>query len=405
MHVELPIGKNPWTVEVRDTDFKTCNGPTAPPITDPETAVGRAMEHPVRFEPLRRGMTPDDKVALVVDERLPELAKLIQGVLKYLASAGIPPESVTVISPAGSPQDWINDLGDDFADIQAEIHQPDDRKKLSYLATSEGGRRLYMNRTLVDADQVIILSARRHHPLLGITGAEELVYPALSDAENQKASRGAISAAALKGEPPTDGTATEATWLLGLPFFVHVIEGPGGAPIEITAGLPTTAAECGQRVENYWKTELPERAETVLVTLSGNPLEHTFEDLARAAMAGARVVKAGGRVVVLSDADPELGPGFLLLRESDHAVDAIKRLTKEKPADMQAALGWAMAASRAKLYLASEIRPDTVEQVFAIPLPGPRELQALLDLPGSILHLPDAQLNWVTVATTEGSQP
>lgn len=404
MHVELPIGKNLWAVEVRDSDFRTCAGPTTPPITDPESAVGRAMEYPVGFEPLRRAMSPDDRVALVIDERLPVLAKLIQGVLKYLASAGIPPEAVTVISPAGSAQDWIDDLDDDFADIQAEIHQPEDRKKLSYLATSEGGRRLYMNRTLVDADQIIILSGRRHHPLFGITGGERLVYPALSDEENQKASVGAMSAAALKGEAPTDGTATEAAWLLGLPLFVHVIEGPGGAPIEITAGLPNSAIECGQRVEIHWKTEVAEPAETVIVTLSGDPLQHTFEDLARAAMAGARVVKQGGKIVILSDADPELGPGFAVLREAEHAVDAIKRLTKEKPSDLQSAMAWAMAASRAKLFLASEIRPDTVEQVFATPLPGPRELQALLDLPGRILHLPDAQFNWVTVATTEGIQ-
>lgn len=401
MHVDLPIGTNHWTVDVRETDFAVCAGPTAKPLGDAEAAVYRAMDHPVKFEPLHRAMTPDDKIALVIDERLPGLARLIQGTLKYLASAGIPPESVTVISPTGSTQDWIDELGDEFADIQAEVHQPDDRKKLSYLATSEGGRRLYMNRTLVDADQVIVLSARREHPLLGITGAEGLVYPALSDEDNQKASRGAISAAALQGQMPADGTATEVTWLLGLPLFIHVIEGPGESLLEVSAGLPATVVECGQRVESLWHTQAGERADTVIATLSGDPLRHTFEDLARAAMAAARLVKPGGRVVILSDADPELGPGFMLLRESDHSVDAIKRLTKEKPADMQAALGWAMAASRAKLFLASEIRPDIVEQVFSFPLPGPKELQALLDQPGRVLHLPDAQLNWVTVPTME----
>ncbi|WP_020470525.1 lactate racemase domain-containing protein [Zavarzinella formosa] len=404
MHLELPIGSNHWNVEVREPDFVTRPGPTAAPLNDAEAAVYRAMDHPIKFEPLRRAMTPDDKIALVVDERLPDLAKLIQGTLKYLASAGIPPEAVTVISPAGSAQDWVDHLGDEFADLQAEIHQPDDRKKLSYLATSENGRRLYMNRTLVDADQVIVLSARREHPLLGITGAEGLVYPALSDDDNQKASRGAVSAAALQGEYVGDKTATEVIWLLGLPLFIHVFEGPGECLLEVSAGLPNSMVECGQRVESLWRSEIPERADTVIATLSGDPLKHTFEDLARAAMAGARVAKPGGRVVILSDADPELGPGFLLLRESDHSVDAIKRLTKEKPADMQAALGWAMAASRAKLFLASEIRPDTVSQVFATPLPGPKELQALLDQPGKIVHLPDAQLNWVTIPKTEESQ-
>lgn len=402
IQLELPVGSAPWTVTVRAADFTACAGPGGAAVADAEAAVFRAMDNPVKFEPLRRAMTPDDKVALVVDEQLPELPKLIQGVLKYLAAAGIPPESVTVVSPAGSSQDWIDGLGDEFADLHAEVHTPNDRKKLSYLATSKGGRRVYMNRTLVDADQVIVLSGRRHHPLLGVTGAAHVVYPALSDTENQKADRAALSAAALQGHTPTDETAAEITWLLGLPLFVHVIEGPGEVVLEVSAGLPETVKEIGEHVNTLWHTTTPERADTVLATLSGDPLRHTFDDLARAAMAAARLVKPGGRVVVLSDADPELGPGVTTLREADDAVDAIKTLTKEKPADLTAALGWALAATQAKLFLASEIRPDTVSDIFATPLPGPRDLQSLLDQPGRVLHLPDAQLNWVTVPPAAG---
>ena len=404
MPVDLPVGTGHWTVEIREADRVVGAGGASPRLTDVEGAVFRAMEQPVRFEPLRRAFTPDDRVVLVIDERLPELPKLIQGVLRYLASAGVPPEAVTVVSPVGSTQDWIDGLGDEFADIHAEIHQADDRRKLSYLATSEGGRRVYMNRSLVDADQVIVLSARRHHPLYGITGAQDIAYPALSDLDNQKADRGAVGLAALQGNPPADQTATEVMWLLGLPLFVHVIEGPGESVLDVTAGLPDTVAECGDRVKSFWHSTTPERAETVIATLSGDPLKHTFGDLSRAAMAAARLVKPGGNVIVLTDADPELGEGFGVLLEADGPVDAIKKLAREKPADLKAVLGWAMAAAQAKLWLASEIRPDTVRQMFATPLPGPKELQALLDRPGRILHLPDAQLNWVTLESpSEGA--
>ena len=39
-----------------------------------------------------------------------------------------------------------------------QVHDPADRKKLSYLATTRQGRRIYLNRSAVDADQLIVLS-------------------------------------------------------------------------------------------------------------------------------------------------------------------------------------------------------------------------------------------------------
>ena len=92
-------------------------------------------------------------------------------------------------------------------------------------------------RTLVDADQVIVLSARREHPLLGITGAEGLVYPALSDEDNQKASRGAISAAALQGQTPADRPATARNRAPGPPLHPPGGQGPGGGPGTGAAGV------------------------------------------------------------------------------------------------------------------------------------------------------------------------
>jgi nickel-dependent lactate racemase len=336
---------------------------------------------------------------LVIDESLPHLSALIAGALEYLAGVGIPPSAVTTISPAGSTQDWVNDLPEAMSDLHAEIHQPEDRKKLSYLAATKEGRRIYLNRTLVDADQIVVLSGRGYDPLHGYSGGESLLYPALADTDIARSMVPRVSPqAAPDAEWSVHAEAAEVAWLLGMPFFIQVIEGKGDEIAEVFSGLADTTADGTARQDAHWKIEIPEPADTVIVTLSGDPVRHDFAALARAAACGARVVKPGGNIVILSEAEPELGGAAEVLRRSDDPPEAVKNLLRERPADAAAAVQWSWAAERGQIHLASEIRPTTVEEMFATPLTGPKDVQRLLELPGRVVVIPDAHKSWVVVS-------
>jgi len=396
--IEVPVGRSRWSLPVRDADLIPLPRTAPTVIGDVRAAVVDALERPIRFESFRRAVTPDDRVALVVDESLPHLPQLITGVLEYLATAGIPPSAVTAISPPGSEQHWVNDLPETMSDLQTEVHLPGDRKRLSYLAATKEGRRIYLNRTLVDAEQVIVLSGRGYDPLLGRSGADASIYPTLADSDTVRSLIPKLSPqSAPDGDWPAHGEAAEVAWLLGSPFFVQVIEGAGDDVTEVMSGLAETIADGAQRLDLRWKSAVREPAQTVVVTLSGDPARHDFAALARAAAGGARAANPDGTVIILSEADPELGGATDVLRRCDDPPEAVKTLFRERPADAPAAVQWAWAAGRAKLYLASEIRPTTVEEMFAAPLSGPKDVQRLLDAPGRILVIPDAHKSWVTL--------
>jgi nickel-dependent lactate racemase len=397
--IEVPVGRSRWPLAVRAADLIPLPRTGSAGLGDVRGAVVNALERPLRFESFRRAVTPDDRVALVVDESLPHLAELIAGVLEYLAGTGIPPSAVTAISPAGSQQHWVNDLPETMADLQTEVHQPVDRKRLSYLAATKEGRRIYLNRTLVDAEQVVVLSGRGYDPLLGYSGAAASIYPTLADSDMVRSMIPRLSPqTAPDGDWPAHAEAAEVAWLLGSPFFIQVIEGPGDDLVEVMSGLADTVSDGAARQDARWKSAVPEPADAVVVTLSGDPARHDFAALARAAACGARAARPDGTVIVLSEADPDLGGATDVLRRCDEPPEAVKTLFRERPPDAAPAVQWAWAAGRAKLYLASEIRPTTVEEMFAIPLSGPKDVQRLLDTPGRILIVPDAHKSWVTVS-------
>jgi nickel-dependent lactate racemase len=382
-HLELEVGD--------DRVVPTRRQPPAPPLADPAGAVAAALEAPLGFPPLRRALTPDDHVAVVLDEQVPQLPRLLTPILEHIARAHVRPEAVTLLCPTPSPQEWVDELPDEFQEVRIEVHDPANRKRLSYLATTRQGRRVYLNRTAVDADQLVVLTRRGYDPLLGYSGAEGALYPALGDAEALAQSWERLSLAAPGAAPwPLRREAVEVAWLLGVPFLVQVIEGADSDLAHVLAGPVETSAEGQRLLDARWRVEVDEAADTVVAGVGGEPGRHGFADLARALACAARVVKRGGRIVLLSGGEPELGDGAELLRRAEAPEAALDLARQQRTAEGVAALQWASAAAQARIYLLSGLPGDTAEELFAVPLDHAGQVQRLLR-DGSCLFLPDAQ--------------
>lgn len=404
MRIGIDFGLEHLDLEVPDSRLVGWRRPDpAPPLVDLPAAVRAALEAPMGFPALRRALTPDDHVAIVVDETLPHLSELLTPLLEHVMSAQVSPEAITLLcQPSASAQAWIDDLPEAFQEVHVEVHDRTNRKKLSYLATTKKGRRLYLNRTAVDADQLVVLSSRRYDPLLGYSGSEGAIYPPLSDEETRQEMCGRLSMNAPgKTSWPARQEAVEAAWLLGAPFFVQVIEGARDAILNIVGGLTDTSGEGQRLLDARWRTTVDQPADSVLASLAGDPSHHDFATMARALASAARVVQPGGRIVLLSRSTPELGAGAALLRQAETPAQALELLRQHKPADMAAAFQWASAAQKAQVYLLSGLDSETSEELFTIPLEHAGQVQRLLG-DGSFLFLADA--HQTMAVTDEGRQ-
>ncbi len=380
-------------LEFEVADNRLISHPQTPnPLTDPSAAVRAALEQPHEYPALRQALTPDDCVAIVLDEQLPRLVELLVPVLKHLNEAGVAPEATTLLcTPSSSPQTWIDELPDDFQDVRVEITDPSDRKRLAYLATTNRGDRLYLNRTLVEADQIVALSGIRYDPLLGYSGAEGALYPAFADRETlQQLSLG------LYLEPPGDEAwparraAAETAWLLGAPFYIQAIESQGDGIAQVVAGSVQAAREARRQLDACWRHAIARPADLVVAGMSGDPTRHTLTSMAAALSCAARVVQPGGRIVLLTQADPKLGNEMEIIRSSDDPRQLYQRLRGDIGPETLWALQWSSAASQANINLMSGLPDDTVEELFATPLHEPREVQRLLDRSDSCIFLSDA---------------
>ncbi|VTS00091.1 Uncharacterized protein OS=Singulisphaera acidiphila (strain ATCC BAA-1392 / DSM 18658 / VKM B-2454 / MOB10) GN=Sinac_5083 PE=4 SV=1: DUF2088 [Gemmata massiliana] len=393
---ELIVGSQPWALTVpAERAMAVRRAPVTAPAGSPQELVRAALEKPFNFEPLRRALTPDDRVAIVIDPRLPHLSEMLAEVLRHVGTAGIAPTVITIVSPPNAPQTWIDELSDEFADVTAETHDPVTEPKLMYVATTNGGRRVYMNRSVAEADFIIVLAGRRYDPHVGYAGAETALFPALSNEETRTAFLGEFTSSAPAGNRETE--AAEVAWLLGTPFLIQVIEGADDTVQDVVAGLFDSGAEGIRRQDARWRGAIEEEVDTVIASISGEPGTVTFSDLAKAAATAARAVKKGGRIALLTTAAPDLGPGVELLRKLDSPTGAKKLLAREKPEDWAAASLWVYAAKSASLFLASDYPDSAAEELFATPIRTPSEVQRLVDMGGTVLLIPDAHKAMITV--------
>jgi nickel-dependent lactate racemase len=369
--VPIEVGREPFLLNVPAEQRMRLDRPACPPaLPEPIQAVRDALESPLRYPALRRALTPDDHVTIVVDEHLPRVGELVTAVIEHVVGAGVDPAAITLLCPpTGSKQPWVEDLPNDFQDVRLEVHAPGDRNRLAYLATTKGGKRVYLNRLAVDADQLVVLTRPHFDAVLGYAGAEGAIYPGLSDSEMRTAADATVTAAA-----PTDHAghvrreAGEVSWLLGAPFYVQVIEGPGDQVVQVLAGSSDSASDGRRWLDRCWRATIPAPADLVIATIGGDPARHDIADMARALACAARVVRPDGVIALLCATSPDLGEGFQQMLRLDEPDEAFRVLRENPPPDWPAAFLWLDAMQKAHVYLLSGLPADTAEGLFATPI-------------------------------------
>ncbi len=233
-------------------------GPAGVPTAEVEGRVLEALEHPIEFPPLRQAVVPGDRVVIPFDPEVPEDEHVLAAVCETLRGSGVEVGSILVLATGPGRSGWQEALP---AGVASAVHDPDDRGRLAYLASTAQGRRVYLNRHLTDADFVLPVGRLGDDAVLGSRGPWGAIFPGLSDAETLREFRARAS------DPPRGpdrvrpalAESEDVSWLLGSQFQVGIVAGATGMSRAV-AGLAKAVREAGGRaVDEAWTYQAPER--------------------------------------------------------------------------------------------------------------------------------------------------
>lgn len=362
MELSLELGGEALLLRGPDRQFISTSQSTLQSHGSAIELARTALAKPLRFPPFHQALTPDDHIAIIIQPPMPGLPDVLAAIGGELSTAGIVNEHVTLVLPPNSEAMTVERP----AGFALETHDPSNARKHSYLAATPSGRRIYVNRTVVDADQVVVVGELRYQFGGEIMGGTPALFPMLSNEATRTEFRG------LDPEKAAEET-KHVCWLLGLPFFVTVIADATVGVATIIAGPDNTLVEARAAMESIWQVSVPKRADLVIATITGDQ-RTTTEELASAAASAVRVVRKGGKVVLVCDRPLRLGPSFSAIVKEPSPVAAAKILTKGAYSDRLAAAIWLQAVREEGVYLICNPSGDLAQQLFAKQL-DPRQLQ------------------------------
>lgn len=346
---------------------------------DPASAYRAALESPPGFPPFRQAMVPGDRLTIALDPSIPGRETLLEAIGESAAAAGVEREAIAILGTTTAPEGcgpWI-------------AHDPKNESERAYLASTGQGHRVYLNRLLTDADVVLPVGRLGYDATLGYRGPWSVIYPGLSD----EAARAAYRSHAVEAPPdrsrdrPSLVESREIAWLLGCPFLLGAVPGASGTLHEVISGEPNEVDRLGKEaVDRAWTFAADSRAELVIAGVGEPGLPADFEAVALGLESALRLVRRGGKIVLLSRAVAEFGPALERLGSSNNpGTDGLEAIAKAREsADYAVARSIARAVAWADCYLLSRIDEDRAQDLGFIPLGRPDEAQRLIALADSV---------------------
>jgi len=367
-----------------------------PRVMDVAAAAREALQSPLRYPAFIEGVVPGDKLAIALDEAVPEAVSVVRGVMEVALAAGIWPDAISVVS---SDEPFCIFLREALGpDIRVVVHDPEDQQDLALVALNGKNQRLLVNREIFEADIVLPIGCARLTGTAGC-GVYESLFPRLSDAETigrlRTPSQRANAARLARSQHKSD----EAGWLLGVPLVMQVVPGGDGTVAAIVAGDPEAVSERVQEIcHELWSFEAPQQASLVIANVPGGPREQTWENIGRALAAAEPLVAEYGAVAICSELDDRPGHALGQLIGSDDFAQVEANVRNDHSADSWTAWQVARALQRGPVYFLSRLAADDVEELGLAPVADLEELARLASHQESCIVLDHSQYAVATVA-------
>ncbi len=369
-------------------------GPESLPKAEVAAEIRENLASPLAYPTLRQAVVEGDRVVIALDPSVDNPKELLEAVVEELAFGSIEREQIEIVlpwTPTWNPAEFIPD------GVSLQIHNPDDRAGIAYLSSTNSGRRIYLNRRLVDADLVFPIGRLGFDFESGYRGPWTTLLPGLSDRATQEAfSSQSHDELPKENESwPLLEESVEVGWLLGSQLQLAVLPGKTGLRRAIAGRFDAVRTAGIQALKADWTFSVQNRADLVV---AGIGPEGGIEAMSIGVSAAMGLVRRGGKIALLTRTTGEFGPAcqkLLGVEDPTRGPSILKEAVGES--DYAIARRISRALAWADVFLLSNLDAQIVEDLSISVIEKPEQAKRLVSNSTSCIFLNQAELTRVEV--------
>jgi hypothetical protein len=288
-----------------------------------------------------------------------------------LEKCATPEDQVTIVLPANASSASLASLRETAGGCQIERHDPKDPNSKVILGGTRAGDQIYLNRRVVEADLLVIVSGTRLTP--SEHSPASLVFPGM----------------ASDPFPKTSGA--EVLHLLGSPYLLAVVDGPHGLSPMWTAGTLNAFRQAKNRRKQHWHADLEEPVKMVILNCSYHKENERFCFWARSISRVLPLLENGGRILIVgSDSDDEdTWQDFANQIRHFQLSENIEQVAFD--ITFRALKRWSKALEKCSIFILDSMPAEICEDLQANKISGLGNIQKLASASGSILLMNDPE--------------
>jgi len=308
-------------------------------VADSRSEIERALSQPIGTRRLNEIAKKGNKVAIVVDDatRATPSYLIVSPLLNELNTAGVADEDISMIFGCGShravkPDEMEKLVGEEAlrrVKTMSHDHKSDDQV---FLGRTSFGTKVYVNKVFAEADVKILTGDIGLHYYAGYGGGRKSVLPAVSSAESIQHNHAMLldpraTTGVLEGNPVHEDM-LEAAKLAKVDFILNIVTNSKQELVQAFAGdLEKAFHEGVKLVDEMYKVTVDRRADIVVVSSGGHPLDIDLFQSYKGIDNALEAVKRGGVIVLVAEC-PE-GHGNEVFYEWMTSFNDLKRMEKE----------------------------------------------------------------------------
>lgn len=351
------------------------------PSRTPVDIVARAVAD---CEPTIGGFKPGERVVIVTSDitRYTGSEIYLPLLVERLNRAGIPDADIEIIVALGihrrqSEAEHKKIVGSLYGRIRVTDHDCDDPGKLVYLGNTSTGIAVEINRTVAEADRVILTGTIGYHYFAGFGGGRKSILPGVASRKACMASHFAVlnpgpgsgknphaTTSVLEGNP-VHRSMVEACAMVEPDLLFNTVLSPDKRIIAAFAGdwREQHLEGCRYYGERF-SCPIRQKADLVVVSCGGFPKDINFIQAHKSMEYGSQAVKEGGVMILLARCGDGYGHDtfhrWFRFKDLSAFEDELRR---NYEINGQTAYSTLQKAQRFRVILVSDLPPEEVAQM------------------------------------------